>query len=187
MTEWFAGLDALEKIYWVIAFIGSIFFVIILITTFVGGDTDTMGDADFDGGIDFQFLSFKNIVGFVTIFGWSGLAGIYSGWSYGVAISVSVLCGAAMMLAMAGLFYLLRNSGESGTLKMKNAINKVGEVYIPIGANRSSIGKVQITVQGALRELEALTDESIELQHGNVVKVVKLVTDEILLVELVKS
>jgi hypothetical protein len=42
-------------------------------------------------------------------------------------------------------------------------------------------------VQGSLRELEALTDEEVELQRGNVVKVLKLVTDEILLVELVKS
>ena len=49
-----------------------------------------------------------------------------------------------MMVIMASLYYFLRNAGESGTLEMKNAINQVGEVYLPIGAKRSTIGKIQI-------------------------------------------
>ena len=58
---------------------------------------------------------------------------------------------------MATLFYYLGKLQSSGTLKLKNALNQVGEVYLTIGANRSKIGKVSITVQGTLRELEALT------------------------------
>mgnify|MGYP000745772747 CR=1 FL=1 len=187
MTEWFSSIDSLEQTYWIITLIGSLFFVVILFSTFLGGEVDDLGDMDFDGGIEFQFLSFKNIVGFVTIFGWTGLAGIHSGWSNNLTIIVSLICGTVMMALMAALFYFLRNSGESGTLKMKNAVGVVCEVYLPIGAKRSTIGKVQIKVQGSLRELEALTDEDFDLQRGNVVKVVKLVTDELLLVELVKS
>ncbi len=186
MTEWFAGLETLEKTYWIITLIGSLLFIVILFSTFLGGDMDEMGDMDFDGGIEFQFLSFKNIVGFITVFGWSGLGGFNSGWSNTTTIIVSLVCGFAMMLIMASLFYFLRNAGESGTLEMKNALNQVGEVYLPIGAKRSTIGKIQIKVQGSLRELEALTDEEVDLQSGNVIKVVKLVTDDLLLVELVK-
>ena len=87
----------------------------------------------------------------------------------------------------AALFYILRNTGESGTLKIQNAIGVVGEVYLPIKANRESIGKVSIKVQGSLRELEALTDESFDLQSGNVIKVLEVVSDEILLVEKFKK
>ena len=72
---------------------------------------------------------------------------------------------------------------ESGTLKIKNAIGVIGEVYLPIGAERSKMGKVQIKVQGSLRELEAITDEPEELKTGSMVKVTEIVSAEILLVE----
>jgi hypothetical protein len=187
MTEWFTGLDALAKTYWIITLIGSLFFLFVLVTTFIGGDVDELGDSDFDGGIDFQFLSFKNIVGFITIFGWSGLASMYSDNSDMTTLIISSVCGLIMMLIMAALFYFLRNTGESGTLNLNNAIGIVGEVYLPIKANRSSIGKVSIKVQGSLRELEALTDEKEDLKSGNVIKVIAIISDEILLVEKFKN
>lgn len=182
MSEWFATLSTIEQTYWVITLIGSIFFVFILATTFLGGEVESLGDSDFDSGIDFQFLSFKNLVGFVTIFGWTGLAGINSGWDDNTTLIVSFVCGLVMMLIMASLFYFLRNSGESGNMKIANAVDKIGEVYIPIGANRGSIGKIQIKVQGSLRELEAITDNEFDLQRGNVIKVIEVISDELLLV-----
>ena len=100
MTEWYSGLEALEKTYWIITLIGTLFFIVILISTFVGGHMDELGDADFDGGIDFQFLSFKNMVGFVTIFGWSGLASIYANNSDGLTLIISLICGTVMMTLM---------------------------------------------------------------------------------------
>ena len=59
----------------------------------------------------------------------------------------------------------------------------VGEVYLPIGANRSKMGKVQINVQGSLRELEALTDSGEGLKTGTMVEVTEIVSAEILLVK----
>ena len=70
MEEWFSTLVLFEKIYWVIAVISSVVFVVLIILTLVGGDVDDIDggdvDADIDGdmGIGFQFLSFKNLMGF---------------------------------------------------------------------------------------------------------------------------
>jgi hypothetical protein len=72
---------------------------------------------------------------------------------------------------------------ESGTLNINNAVGVIGEVYLPIGAERSKMGKVQLKVQGSLRELEAITDELEDLKTGAMVKVSKIVSAEILLVE----
>ncbi len=187
MSEWWSGLELLAKVYWITTLIGSLFFLFILVMTFLGGEADEIGDSDFDGGIDFQFLTFKNLVGFVTIFGWSGLACFYSGYTPTTTIIVSLICGLLMMLAMASLFYFLRNSGESGNLDLNNAVGIIGEVYLTIGANRSTIGKISIRVQGSLRELEALTDEDEDLQRANVIRVIKVVSDEIVLVEKVRG
>ena len=193
MEEWFSAFTLFEKIYWSIALISSVIFIILLVMTLLGGDAEDFDggdvDADIDGdtGIGFQFLSFKNLMGFLTIFGWSGIACLDGGLSKFLTVLISVICGLLMMFIMATLFYYLGKLQSSGTLKLKNALNQVGEVYLTIGANRSSIGKVSVTVQGTLRELEALTDEENNLVLGNVVRVKNVTDNGILIVELLNK
>lgn len=189
MQEFFNGLSMFEKTYWSIALIGSLIFAILLIMTFVGGGMDTDMDADSssfeadDGGVGFQFFTFKNLVAFFTIFGWTGIVCMGYDLSSGVVLIASIIAGLLMMVATSSLFYFMSRLAEDGTLKIKNALGAIGEVYLPIGANRSKTGKVQIIVQGALRELEALTDEDKTLATGTVVKVIEIVSAELLLVE----
>mgnify|MGYP000580640094 CR=1 FL=1 len=72
MVEWFNGLPLFEKIYWFIAIPASLVFLFVLVTTFLGTDVDGDGDIEADGDetgeIGFQFFTFKNLVGFFTIF-----------------------------------------------------------------------------------------------------------------------
>ena len=87
-----------------------------------------------------------------------------------------------MMFIMAYLVLQMNKMTSSGTLKMKNAVNQLGEVYLTIGANRSAMGKVQINVQGALRELDALTDADEALKSHTVVRVTEVTPSGILIV-----
>jgi len=188
MKEFFDGMSSLEQTYWIIALVGSAVFVVIFLLTFIGGgDADMEADAtDFeadDGGVGFQFFTFKNVVAFFTIFGWSGITCIDNGLSSTTTLLISTIAGLLMMVLTSLLFYWMHKLAESGTLQIKNAIGVIGEVYLPIGANRSEMGKVQIKVQGSLRELEAITDEITNLKTGTMVKVTEIVSAEILLVE----
>jgi len=188
MFDFLKDLPAFQQAYWIIAIVGSAIFIVIFIMTILGGDADAdmEVDSDFDmddGGIGFQFISFKNIMAFFTIFGWSGLSCIDNGLSKTTTLIISSIAGLLMMLLVSLMFYWLYKMVQSGTLKIKNAIGAIGEVYLPIGANRSKMGKVQIKVQGSLRELEALTDSDEELKTGTVVKVIKIISAELLLVE----
>jgi membrane protein implicated in regulation of membrane protease activity len=187
MLEWFTELPSFLKTYWIITFVSTLLFLIVLISTVIGVDSDDIGDVDAeidaDTGASFQFFTVKNLVAFFTIFGWSGIACLDAGYSNALTILISIVCGLAMMIVMAALFYYISKLTSSGTLKMQNALNTIGEVYLTVGANRSKIGKVQIKVQGALRELEALTDCDIDLKQGNVIKVVEVTNNGILIIE----
>ena len=186
--DFFDGMSTLEQTYWGIALVGSAVFLVIFMLTFIGGgDSDMEADAsDFeadDGGVGFQFFTFKGIIAFFTIFGWSGIVGIDNGLSTNATLIISIIAGFIMMVLTSSLFYWMHKLAESGTLKMKNAVGVIGEVYLPIGAKRSKMGKVQIKVQGSLRELEAITDEEENLKTGTMVKVTEIVSAELLLVE----
>lgn len=187
MAEWFSNLELFSKIYWSIAIIGSLIFTIVLAMSFLGGDTDGLDDLDTeidgDTGIGFQFITFKNLVGFFTIFGWSGIACIDAGLSQILTIIISSICGLIMMAIMASLFYFMSKLTDSGTLDFKNAIDAIGEVYLTIGADRSRMGKVSVQVQGTMRELDALTDSLTELKSGTIIKVVDVTPNGILIVD----
>ncbi len=191
MQEWYSALSGFEQVFWGIALIASVFFVFVLVTTLIGGDTDGIdGDVDAgiegDTGIGFQFFSFKNIVAFFTIFGWSGISFLEAGMSKGIVVLLAAVCGLAMMFVMAFLMYQMLKMTSSGTLRMENAIGQIGEVYLTIGANRSRMGKVQVTVQGALRELDALTDEERDLSTNTVITVKEITSNGILIVSQTK-
>ena len=183
MLDWFNDISSFEQVYWILALVSSLIFIVILIATFVGGDVDTDADADggdMDGG--FQFFTFKNLVGFLTIFSWSGLACIRSGQSTGFTIFISVTCGLLMMLAMSTIFYLLNRLVEDGGMQIANTVGRTGEVYLPIKGKNGGFGKIQISVQGSVHELQAMTNDEEDLQGGTIVQVEKVIDNHILVV-----
>lgn len=179
-------LDWFSKVYWIIAIPASIAFVIQMILTFVGGDFDT--DLDIDAEIDadtgagVNFFTIKNTVAFFTVFGWTGLGCIDSGLTPLLTIFISTIAGLIMVAILTFLFYLMSKMSEDGTLKLSNAIGKLCEVYLTIPKNQNGYGKVQIKVQGSLRELEAMTNDNEDLKSGSLVKVLEVVNDQVLLV-----
>ncbi|REE17029.1 hypothetical protein DFQ09_105243 [Winogradskyella pacifica] len=180
MAEWFSNLEFLSQLYWLVAIIGSLIFSVVMVMAFAGGEADDI-DGDIEAG--FQFISFKNLVGFFTIFGWSGIACIDAGLSAALTIFISVICGLLMMVIMAALYFFISKLSDSGTLNYKNALDAVGEVYLPIGADRSKMGKVNVSVQGTMRELDALTDSLTPLKTGTIIKVVDVTSNGILIVD----
>lgn len=193
MNEFFGDISILAKGYWIIALLGSLLLVVIFAMTFLGGgdadmdaDMDSMEGGD-DGGVGFQFFTFKNVVAFFTIFGWTGITCINGEFSNAASLVIATIAGLIMMTVTSLLFFWIAKLAHSGTLKIDNAVGVVGEVYLTIGANRSKSGKVQIKVQGSLRELEAITDEAEDLKSQSMIKVIGVVSNELLLVEKLKK
>lgn len=184
-NSWWEGLSLILKVYWCIAVPFTIFFLLQLVLSFVGGDmADNTVDIDVetDHGISFQFLTLKNMVGFFTIFSWTGIACIDAGFSQPVTLFISTAAGLGMMTIMAGMFYMISKAGANGTMRMEKAIGVVGEVYLTIPSKRSSLGKVQIKVMGSLRTLDAMTDLDHDIPTGKLITVSKIINDNILLV-----
>lgn len=187
ISSWWQSMAVFEKTFWVIALLFSLLFLLQLILSFAGGDGDmSAGHADDyvggDDGIGYQFFTIKNLIGFFTIFGWTGIACIKGGMGKGAVIGLALLAGSLMVVMMAFLFRSMNKLRQSGTLQIKNAVGLIAETYLFIPAKRGGFGKVHIKVQGSLHELQAITDDEEQVATGKLVKVVDTINDSILLV-----
>lgn len=197
-NEWWSMMTAIEQIYWVIAVPSTLIFLIYMVMTFVGGDLDADtdidvdldldgdidGDFDADPGIPYQFITLKNLLGFLTVFAWTGLACIHGGYGWVTVVISSTIAGLLMMLLMATIFYLMGKLTESGNVNLKRAKGGIGEVYLTIRGERKGMGKVQLKLGGTFRTMDAITDEKEDLKTGSLVDVINVTNNNILIVKL---
>lgn len=187
MADWWASLASPEKFFWAISMIFSVLFFIQFILSLIGIDADVDADFDLDHDAGIGFLSVKGFIAFATFFGWTGVAVLSNGGGVAFATILATITGLAAMFLVGYVMLLFHKLQEDGTLKMENALDKVGEVYLKIPGDQKGTGKVQIKVQGSTRELTAMTEELMELPTGSKIRVIDIMDNEILIVEPVEK
>ena len=198
IATWWADLSPVMKLLWGVTLTATLIFIIQTVMTFLGADADgTDFDMDVDTSMDGSDLSnieggsnlytFRNLVNFFLGFGWSAILLQPSVESTALLIVISVLVGIALVVAVMYLFKWLSSMQQSGNINVyKSAVGCQGKCYLRIPAERSGEGKVQITIQGAVREYNAVTDGD-EIKTGASVKVLEAVDANTLLVEELNS
>ena len=78
------------------------------------------------------------------------------------------------------IFYLMSKMEQSGNIDTASAVGCKGNVYLKIPAARSGEGKVQITIQGAIREYDAVTNGE-ELPTGTPVVITQVLNENVLI------
>ena len=193
LATWWADLSPVMKLLWGVTLAATLVFIIQTVMTFLGADADGDFDVDVDASMDGTDLSnieggsnlytFRNFVNFFLGFGWTAILLQNSVKSTGLRILLAVLVGVALVIAVMYLFKWLSSMQQSGNINVyKTAVGCQGTCYLRIPAERSGEGKVQITIQGAVREYNAVTDGD-EIKTGTSVKVLEAVDANTLLVE----
>lgn len=180
-------LDTLLQTFWYLAIPASLVFLIQTVMTFIGVDSGDGIDADFDGDMNgddapFQLFSFRNLVNFLLGFSWGGISLYTSISNKALLIAVAFLIGAAFIFLFFLMMKQVQKLAEDNTFQIKDTVGKTGSVYLRIPASKDGNGLVQISVNGTVQELKAMT-EGEEIPSGSMIKVVELLNDSILLVE----
>jgi hypothetical protein len=98
-------------------------------------------------------------------------------------LTVAVLVGIGLVVVVMLLFKWLSGMQQSGNIDLRSsAVGCEGNVYLTIPAARSGEGKVQISINGAVREYDAVTDGD-AIKTGTAIKVVDVLNDSTVLVE----
>lgn len=177
MLEWFNTLTWSEQLFWIIAVVSTVLFLLVLIGNLFGKKQHI----NLRSG--FQFFKLKNCVAFFTIFGWVGIAGLYQGFNLTTTLIFSFISGIVMMFVMTSLYYYVKKMTEGGTVEYKNELNSKGEVFVEVGKLRSRIGKVKIKIEGILKEMDAVTDFEHDIKIGTLIQVESVTENGILIIK----
>ena len=198
IATWWADLSPVMKLLWGVTLTATLIFIIQTVMTFLGADADSTDfDMDVDTSMDGSDLSnidsganlytFRNFVNFFLGFGWTAIILQPSVKSTALLVIIAVLVGIALVALVMYMFKWLYSMQQSGNINVyKSAVGCQGKCYLRIPGERAGEGKVQITIQGAVREYNAVTDGD-EIKTGASVKVVEAVDGNTLLVEELNS
>ena len=189
MITWWTSLSTAMQVLWAITLSASLIFVIQTVMTFLGlGDHDADFDLDtsdgsFDADPSMNLLTFRNLVNFCMGFGWTAVLMHEKIQSNALLIIVSVIVGILLVTVVMWIFKWLSGMQQTGNIDVhKSAVGCEGKVYLTIPGERKGEGKVQITINNAVREYDAVTDWE-TIPTGKAIKVTEVINDYTLLVE----
>ncbi len=177
MSIWWAELLGVEKVFVTLAVPFTVLTIINILMEIVGGggehghDFDSGGDAFMD---HFHFFSVRNLIYFLMMFGWTGLACSKGGLGSVISVFVGLIAGILTTVIIGWMFYLFSKLQEAGVTTMEDAVGKTATVYLTIPAKRSGNGVIQLVLHGRTQEMDAITDGD-ELSKGISVDVMQVI------------
>lgn len=161
-----------------------------MVMTFAGVDSDGGMDLDTDagaaghghGGTPFQLFTFRSLINFLLGFSWTGISFYHTVPNKFLLTVIAVAMGLLLVGILVTMFYLLSRAAQSGNIDISRAIGRNAVVYLPIPADNSRSGKVQISIDGAVREYDAVTTGK-ALRTGELVQVTGVMEGNMLRVE----
>jgi len=185
--EIFDSLEPLLRTFWFIAIPTSLIFILQVIMTFMGVDAADGIEPDFNSNLDgadapFQLFSLRNLINFLLGFSWAGISFFNIISSGPLLILLSMAVGAFFVYMFFLIIRQIQKLAEDNSFKIANTLHKTADVYLTIPGNKKGKGKIMISVKGAFHELEAMTEQD-KITSGSVVKVVRIESGNILIVE----
>jgi hypothetical protein len=185
--DFFSDLDPLLKTFWFFAIPASIIFLIQTVMTFTGMDAHDGIDADFNSNLEgtdapFQLFTFRNLINFMLGFSWTGISLYAVVNNSALLIVISMAVGAVFV---GGFFLIIRQIerlAEDNTFRISHTLNKTGSVYLSIPGRKKGTGKVQVSVKGAVREIDAITENE-KIETSSTVRIIKIESENLVLVE----
>lgn len=189
---WWDGLTPILKVFYAIGiFSTAILGVQTVLALFGIGDHGEMPDLDVDvdsdlpdfdgdhgdgdGGL--SMLSIRTITAFLVGFGWIGAACLSSGMGIILTLIIGGGVGLILMFMVFSIMRFFYNMQEEGTLDYHNAVGQIATVYLPIPANGTAPGQVEVMIQGRLQVVRAFTSKPDRIENRMSVLVIDLNED----------
>jgi hypothetical protein len=186
--EFLSNLEPLLRYLWYAAIASSLFFIVQTILTFIGLDSGDGIEADFSGDLDgadapFQLFSLRNLVNFFLGFSWAGIVFYPIITNKFVLLTVALIVGLSFVAMFFFIIKQFMRLSEDNSFKYSQTVSKTASVYIPIPGHNKGQGKIQLSVNGSVHEINAVTSGE-RLETGTIVRVLAVESDGLVKVEI---
>jgi len=189
--------ESSDLVFWASALFGTTLFFLRLCASLIGGVAEELGDAD-PGDLDgdhehhsatgsFKLFTIHSMAGFFMMFGWVGLACIKQlGYGHQISIVIAFIAGLIVMILTGIIFKSATLLISHGTLfDIKKTVGLVGTVYHRIP--KDGQGKIQLVIDGVTREILAQSLDHCDIDSFKLVKVIKFLDHEVVIVKEINS
>ena len=131
-----------------------------------------------------HLLSIRNVFYFLLGFGWAGIS-LWNTIPDRIVLGiVAALVGCVFVALFLFMFRQMMKLQSNGAFDINESVGRVCDVYLRIPANNKGLGKVQISFNGSVQELDARTAGE-QILSGAKVRVVRVIDKKVLEVEAV--
>lgn len=185
MLEWYLSMTSFEQVLYAVAILSTGLFILKGIFLFFGvtGISDGLDVDDASEAAGVRYFSIIGMLSFLAVGAWGAILAFAFSGSHLVSLLAGVVAGAAEMFATIRFIRFLHGMQENGNLQLSLAIGKVGEVYLTIPPMELGEGKVNIMLNGALRECQAVSLDKSSIPTGAQIRVIDIQGDNILVVQ----
>ena len=174
------NLIGFDLVFGISALVGGLLFLLWFVLMMVGGAASDLFDGLFDiqiGDTDLSFkaLTFQGLSAFLMMFGLIGLMISEMNAPQALSIIGGLGAGGFSMWIVSKLFETFKQLEQDQTMDLENATGSTGTVYLRIPA--SGEGQIQITFQGAMRTMDAISRDGVEIPTGTLIEVIDNVAD----------
>jgi len=175
----------LLQVFYYIAIGFGIIFLIWNGMSFFGADSDTDGmdvdDLDIDGGsgVMGEALTFRSLLNFLTFFGWFGIFFLEQSYNTWMAVIFASIGGFLMTFGFAALMFGFKKlQATPRDIDTTDVVNQHATVYLVI-PGKDKRGKIQLSIRGALRTIDAISESGEKIDTNSQVIVTKFITDNL--------
>lgn len=207
MVEWWNSLDNILQALYCVAIPATLVLLLETVIAMAGGGHDvdisdtsgldldsdfSIGDMDFDIGSDvdihadvsdlpsLRLFTVQGIVAFLCICSWTGII-TYSTMPLGMSLGLGAVLGLIAMFVLAKVIQIISKLNQNGMVDFRNALGQTARVYLVIPKEGKGMGKVNVTIQGSMRECDAISRGE-QIDTGAFVRIIDL-EDDVLVVE----
>lgn len=179
----YSSMPVLLQVFWGCAIVASIIFILQTVLTLVGIDhVDT--DTDFDGGSTMDLgggmnlFTIRNLMGFLIGFGWTGVCFWDAIDSTVLLTLLALVVGCLFVGIFVFIYRQTRKLEHNGAFNIKTILGQTADVYLRIPAEGEGKGKIQVSINGAVQEFDAVTDGAELIPTGRKVRITDIIDGE---------
>ena len=158
------------------AALGGVLLLLQLIFSVVGADHGADHELHDDHlghhGEGLNLFSVRALSAGLAFFGFGGIVGLRLFAGPVLAFPIAVVLGAGALVSVAWATRAMLRLESDGTVDIQNAVGVSGDVYLSIPAAGAGPGKVHLTLQNRLVELQAITSHHTAIPTGSRILIV---------------